>query len=279
MCAIGNQIKDAISSVEVSCVIEVKMTEWIEGISWLEWVSGVAGFLVKLLTRFLYYILFISFGGYVVMVVMSPVYSWLSERTEEIVSGREYSFNLKQLFWEIGRGIAISLRCMILQLLVMIVLFFGSFIPLAGLVMPVLTFVSLVWIDWRMAVSMFAALPLALLVLWASTSAQKKLSGRQIQAKINAGNRLEEYLQGIRVMKAYNLLGDRFTRLRDAFAELRRACIRQEALLGPFVLLSITLVRAGLTMMVLWEKHGDEALCPFLRSTARTPLFQRCSDG
>ena len=124
--------------------------------------------------------------------------------------------------------------------------------PIDGaVVMPVLAFASLIWIDWRMAVSMFAALPLALLVLWASTKAQRKLSGRQIHAKINAGNRLEEYLQGIRVMKAYNLLGDRFVRLRDAFAELRRACIRQEALLGPFVLLSITLVRAGLTMMVL----------------------------
>ena len=83
------------------------------------------------------------------------------------------------------------------------------------------------------------------------TGVQRKLSGRQIQAKINAGNRMEEYLQGIRVMKAYNLLGDRFVRLSDAFAQLRRACIRQEALLGPFVLLSITLVRAGLTMMVL----------------------------
>lgn len=122
---------------------------------------------------------------------------------------------------------------------------------MGAIVMPVLAFASLVWIDWRMAVSMFAALPFAMLVLWASTKAQRKLSGRQIQAKINAGNRLEEYLQGIRVMKAYNLIGDRFVRLRDAFEELRRACIRQEALLGPFVLLSITLVRAGLTMMVL----------------------------
>ena len=122
---------------------------------------------------------------------------------------------------------------------------------MGAVVMPVLAFASLVWIDWRMAVSMFTALPLALLVLWASTKAQRSLSGRQIQARINAGNRLEEYLQGIRVMKAYNLLGDRFVRLRNAFAELRRACIRQEALLGPFVLLSITLVRAGLTMMVL----------------------------
>ena len=122
---------------------------------------------------------------------------------------------------------------------------------MGAVVMPVLAFASLVWIDWRMAVSMFAALPLAMLVLWVSTSVQRKLSGKQIQAKINAGSRLEEYLQGIRVMKAYNLLGDRFVRLRNAFAQLRRTCIRQEALLGPFVLFSITLVRAGLTMMVL----------------------------
>ena len=103
---------------------------------------------------------------------------------------------------------------------------------MGAVVMPILAFASLVWIDWRMAVSMFAALPLAMLVLWASTSVQRKLSGTQIQAKIDAGNRLEEYLQGIRVMKAYNLLGDRFVRLREAFARLRRACIRQEALLG-----------------------------------------------
>ena len=139
---------------------------------------------------------------------------------------------------------------------------------MGALVMPVLAFLSLLWIDWRMAVAMFASLPLALLVLWASTGVQQRLSGRQIAAKINAGNRLEEYLQGIRVMKAYNLLGDRFVRLRDAFAELRRACIRQEALLGPFVLLSITLIRAGLTLMVLCGTYllldGELSLLTFV---------------
>lgn len=122
---------------------------------------------------------------------------------------------------------------------------------LGALVMPVLAFLSLLWIDWRMSVAMFVALPFAVLVLVASTGVQHRLSGRQIRAKINAGNRLEEYLQGIRVMKAYNLLGDKFTRLRLAFSELKRACIRLEALVGPFVLLSVTLVRAGLTLMVL----------------------------
>lgn len=53
----------------------------------------------------------------------------------------------------------------------------GHFPPLPQLmgavVMPVLAFLSLVWIDWRMAVAMFAALPVAILVLWMSTSVQK----------------------------------------------------------------------------------------------------------
>lgn len=124
----------------LSVVVVEKVTEWVEGISWLEWLSGVAGVVIRLLARFLYYLLFLSFGGYVVMVVMSPIYSWLSERTEAIVSGREYSFDLKQLFWEIGRGIVISLRCMILQLLVTLLLFFCSFVPLVGFVTPILTF-------------------------------------------------------------------------------------------------------------------------------------------
>lgn len=96
----------------------------------------------------------------------------------------------------------------------------------------------------------------------------EKLSGSQVQAKINAGSRFEEYLQGIRVVKAYNLLGAHFDRLRDAFAELRRACIRQEAQLGPFVLLSIALVRAGLTLMVLCGTYlllsGDLSLPIFI---------------
>lgn len=139
---------------------------------------------------------------------------------------------------------------------------------MGGLVMPVLAFLSLLWIDWRMSVAMFIALPLGMLILALSTKVQQKLSGRQISAKINAGNRLEEYLQGIRVMKAYQLIGERFTRLRDAYAGLRSACMRQEALLGPFILLSIMVVRAGLTCMVLCGTYlllgGELSLLTFV---------------
>lgn len=121
---------------------------------------------------------------------------------------------------------------------------------MGALVMPVLAFFGLLWIDWQMSVAMFIALPLAVLVLTGSTRIQYSLSRKQIEAKVNAGSRLEEYLQGIRVIKAYNLLGGKFERLQKAFADLRRASLRLEALMGPFILLSITLVRAGLTLMI-----------------------------
>lgn len=139
---------------------------------------------------------------------------------------------------------------------------------MGALVMPLLAFFSLLWIDWRMSVAMFIALPLAVLVLLGSNRLQMRLGKKHIRAKINAGSRLEEYLQGIRIIKAYNLLGGKFERLRHAFAELRRASMRQEALMGPFVLLSITLIRAGLTLMILCGAYlligGELSLLTFV---------------
>lgn len=122
---------------------------------------------------------------------------------------------------------------------------------IGGFVMPVLAFISLLFIDWRMACSMFVALPVSIFILWTSASLQDRLGKKQIAAKINAGNRFEEYLQGIRIMKAYNLLGEKFVRLEEAFRHLRRASIRHEATVGPFMILSIAVIRSGLTLMVM----------------------------
>lgn len=120
-----------------------------------------------------------------------------------------------------------------------------------AIVMPFLAFFSLLWVDWRMSVAMFVALPVALLIVWCTNALQKRVSTTKIEAQIEAGNRLEEYLRGIRVMKAYNMLGERFSRLRRAFEDYRKASLRTEVVLGPPVMLAVTVVRAGLTLMVL----------------------------
>ena len=120
-----------------------------------------------------------------------------------------------------------------------------------ALVMPFIAFISLLWIDWRMSVAMFIALPITILLLWGCSKLQKRMADRQMKSKLDAGNRLQEYLLGIRVMKAYNLVGEKFARLENSFRKLMKECIRFEALSGPIILTSITLIRAGLTLMIL----------------------------
>ncbi len=120
-----------------------------------------------------------------------------------------------------------------------------------ALVMPVLAFVSLLFIDWRMSVAMFIALPVAVGILWLNTKTNKRMADRQMKSKLDAGNRLQEYLLGIRVMKTYNMVGEKFERLESSFRRQMKESIRYEALSGPVLLLTITLIRAGLTLMVL----------------------------
>lgn len=57
-------------------LIEAKLTAWVGGISWLQWVTTTTSVLIKIVLRILYFFLFVAFGGYIVLVVMSPVYSW-----------------------------------------------------------------------------------------------------------------------------------------------------------------------------------------------------------
>ncbi|MBU7314788.1 ABC transporter ATP-binding protein [Paenibacillus oleatilyticus] len=126
---------------------------------------------------------------------------------------------------------------------------------LGALVMPVLALSGLSVLDWRMAAAMFAAFPVAIALVLLTSRIQRRLGANHMRAKIDAANRLQEYLNGIRVMKAYNITGERFVRLEKSFKELMRHSIRIEGLLGPIVLSAIALIRAGLTLMVIVGVH------------------------
>ncbi|GGD59800.1 ABC transporter ATP-binding protein [Paenibacillus nasutitermitis] len=118
-------------------------------------------------------------------------------------------------------------------------------------VMPVVALIGLSFLDWRLTLSLFAVLPVAILLVLLTSGIQRKLGSQHMRAKIDAGNRLQEYLNGIRVIKAYNLTGERFVRLEGSFRELMRQSIRLEGMLGPIVLSAVACVRAGLTLMIM----------------------------
>lgn len=133
---VGGEWLVASAGSSLSGMAEQRIAVWVEGVSWLSWLADTAGFIIRLMVKLLYLFLFFTFGGYLVLILMSPVYSWLSERAEQELTGKKYPFHVKQMLWEVGRGILLALRNMVFQLFISFLLFLCSFIPLVGLVTP-----------------------------------------------------------------------------------------------------------------------------------------------
>ncbi|MFC6650735.1 ABC transporter ATP-binding protein [Paenibacillus rhizoplanae] len=121
---------------------------------------------------------------------------------------------------------------------------------ISAVILPLLALAGLVFVDWRMALAMFAAIPLGALLLWMTDSLQARLSANHVEAKNEAASRLQEYLSGIREIKAHNMGGKRFERLRLSFDQLKGASIRLEGIMGPLIMGAMLLTRSGLTIMI-----------------------------
>jgi len=95
----------------------------------------VLGFEVPLLAvllRILFFIIIGLWGGYVVVIVMSPFLAYVSETTEKILNHNDYPFDLGQFCIDVVRGIALAIRNSLMEIVVGFVLFLCTFIPIAG---------------------------------------------------------------------------------------------------------------------------------------------------
>ncbi|MBD8501147.1 ABC transporter ATP-binding protein [Paenibacillus arenosi] len=122
---------------------------------------------------------------------------------------------------------------------------------ISGLILPMLAFISLIFLDWRMTLAMFVALPFGVLLLWLTSSLQERLCENQVKARNEAASRLQEYLGGIREIKAHNVGGERFQRLRISFQRLKETSIALEAIIGPLIMGAMLLARSGMTIMIV----------------------------
>ena len=135
----------------------------------------------------------------------------------------------------------------------------------SAIIFPVLALVSLLIVSWKMALAMFAAMPVSLLIIWLSAGLQLRLGEKHVKAKVDSASRLQEYLSGMREIKAHNMGGKRFERLREAFYRLMRESIRLEGILGSVMMVAITILRSGLTVMILAASYllvGGELTLP-----------------
>jgi CysZ protein len=110
------------------------------GSGWLFIAKGylavILGFVVKIFS----WIIFGFINKYIVMILMSPMYAILSEKVEEKLTGKVYPFSLKQLLKDIARGIAITLRNMFIELIIIVLFGLITFIPIVNLFVPLFLF-------------------------------------------------------------------------------------------------------------------------------------------
>jgi CysZ protein len=98
---------------------------------------------VWLTFKIMFFLLFAYLGGYIIIIVMSPVFSYLSERTEKIKTGVDYPFSLRQLVKDVLRGVIIAIRNFSIEVILTLLMFILSFIPIIGwLAAIVLFFIS-----------------------------------------------------------------------------------------------------------------------------------------
>ena len=117
--------------------LKVGLKSWLDRMqsSFLGFFFTLGGMVLWMIQMLLYFSLF----KYLFLIIGSPIFAYLSEKTEAIMEGKEYPFSFIQLLQDIIRGIRISLRNALWQTVYMVAILIVAFIPIIGLATPLIT--------------------------------------------------------------------------------------------------------------------------------------------
>jgi CysZ protein len=102
--------------------------------TWLGFLFTLSSLGLLLLQMLFYF----SFFKYFYLIVGSPVFAYLSEKTEAIINHQDYPFSFRQLGSDMWRGVRLAIRNALWQSIYIIALMFLSIIPLFGLITPII---------------------------------------------------------------------------------------------------------------------------------------------
>jgi CysZ protein len=109
---------------------------WIEKMqdSWLSFLFILGQIILHLFLLLFYFSLF----KFAFLIIASPAFAYLSEKTESILTNQSFTFNLQQYLIDIVRAIKIAGRNTIWQTVYLISILILSFIPLIGWTTPII---------------------------------------------------------------------------------------------------------------------------------------------
>lgn len=125
------------SSLIQTVLTQTGLKQWLESME-----SGIFTLVVIIGQIIIWLVLlffYFSFFKFIFLIIGSPIFAYLSEKTESIIEGKDFPFSWKAFFADILRAIRIAGRNVLWQTVYMLTLFILSFIPLLGMIAPLVS--------------------------------------------------------------------------------------------------------------------------------------------
>ncbi len=128
----------------------------------------------------------------------------------------------------------------------------SSTIPplIANIISVTLTCICLAFFDWRMALAIFCTMPITFLIILGGRKLQVRWFDRQVDVKLEASSQIQEYLEGMKIIKSCGLGGSRFSTLDNALRAMKKIAIKVELVSGVLVQGASLILQAGLGITI-----------------------------
>jgi CysZ protein len=115
---------------------QLRIEDWLqkERSEWLSFLLVMTGVMLRLVLVLFYF----SFFKYLVLIIGSPLFAYLSEKTEATIEGKEYSFEWSSIKKDCARSIKLDLRNCGWQSVYLLALIVLSLIPVVGWITPII---------------------------------------------------------------------------------------------------------------------------------------------
>lgn len=117
--------------------------------------------------------------------------------------------------------------------------------------MPIIAIAVLTGFNWKLGLTAASVIPLSYPMVILTTYLSKTMGNVLQRTKRNAESRMIEYIQGIKIIKSFNLGGTSFTRLEKAFRDLKRESFRVESVPGVAMIVSSIILNGGIVLITL----------------------------
>lgn len=137
-----------------------------------------------------------------------------------------------------------------------------------GVISSFIILILLIFVDWRMSLSLFICLPISLIILLISNKVSSSSNLKNRNAKLEVSEKVQEYLENAKVLRASPQRKSYQAKVEKKIKKVVRTSIIYEVVMGIFISSAYNILRIGLGLVVVTGSylitHGEIDIITYL---------------